>query len=185
MKLLFLIPVLLLAVSSAYADKQILFDHATYNQTITIYQGETINFQNADTLAHTITSGNPKSGPDGIFDSSLMPFGKQFSHTFTEAGLIEAYCVVHPEEKMLIQVLLDQPPVPQSVPVEPVPSDTISSDTITSEKHQNQTQIILGLKAEISRLKAENEQLQAKILELKTIIKEQIKVIMDTLAKIQ
>lgn len=55
-----------------------------------------VRWENADTAAHTVTSGTPEDGPDGIFDSSLISPGKDFQYQFTIGGNYEYFCVVHP-----------------------------------------------------------------------------------------
>src|SRR3990172_5884356 len=57
---------------------------------------DSVRWENADTAAHTVTSGTPEDGPDGIFDSSLFAPGKDFQYQFTEAGNFEYFCLVHP-----------------------------------------------------------------------------------------
>lgn len=61
-------------------------------------------WNNEDTAAHTVTSGNPSDGPDGIFDSSLLMSGNTFSHTFDEPGNYEYFCIVHPWMTGKVQV---------------------------------------------------------------------------------
>jgi len=63
---------------------------------VTIGVGESVTWYNDSTTAHTVTSGNPEDGPDGVFDSSLFLAGNTFSHTFTEAGQFEYFCSIHP-----------------------------------------------------------------------------------------
>lgn len=58
--------------------------------------GGEVTWTNDDTAAHTVTSGNPSDGPDGVFDSSLFGPGKTFSHKFEEAGTLNYFCMVHP-----------------------------------------------------------------------------------------
>jgi predicted secreted protein with PEFG-CTERM motif len=55
-----------------------------------------VRWENADTAAHTVTSGTPEDGPDGIFDSSLISPGKDFQYQFTIGGNYEYFCLVHP-----------------------------------------------------------------------------------------
>jgi len=62
--------------------------------TITVGVGDTVTWYNADTAAHTVTSG--PNIPDGIFDSSLFMSGTSFSHTFSQAGEYPYFCMVHP-----------------------------------------------------------------------------------------
>ena len=65
--------------------------------TATIGVGETVTWENTDNAAHTVTSGSPADGPDGVFDSSLiMAGGASFSHTFDAAGTYDYFCMVHP-----------------------------------------------------------------------------------------
>ena len=54
--------------------------------TISVDVGDTVTWYNADTAAHTVTSGTAAGGPDGVFDSSLFMSGASFSHTFSQAG---------------------------------------------------------------------------------------------------
>ena len=64
--------------------------------TISIKVLDTVRWGNADTAAHTVTSGTPETGFDGNFDSGLLAPGKTFPHQFTEVGEFEYYCLVHP-----------------------------------------------------------------------------------------
>ena len=63
---------------------------------VAISLDDTILWKNADTAAHTVTSGNVEEGPDDIFDSNLFGPGKSFSHKFTETGHFDYYCLLHP-----------------------------------------------------------------------------------------
>jgi len=58
--------------------------------------GDTVIWNNVDTAAHTVTSGNISDGVDGIFDSSLFMSGTTFEFTFDEAGEYPYFCMVHP-----------------------------------------------------------------------------------------
>jgi len=53
-------------------------------------------WHNIDNMAHTVSSGTPAEGLDGIFDSSLVPAGGMFSYKFEEAGTYDYFCMVHP-----------------------------------------------------------------------------------------
>ena len=63
---------------------------------VEIVVGDEIVWKNADTAAHTVTSGTSADGPDEMFDSGLFGPGKSFSYTFTEKGNFPYYCIVHP-----------------------------------------------------------------------------------------
>ena len=65
-------------------------------QEITVSVGTTVVWSNDDTAAHTVTSGNPSSGPSGTFDSDILAAGKTFEHKFDSAGTTEYFCQVHP-----------------------------------------------------------------------------------------
>ena len=64
--------------------------------SLTINSGDTVEWTNADTAAHTVTSGSPANGPSGVFDSSLIMGGASFENTFDEAGDYDYFCMVHP-----------------------------------------------------------------------------------------
>ncbi|WP_428326257.1 plastocyanin/azurin family copper-binding protein [Nitrosopumilus sp.] len=63
---------------------------------VTAPAGTEIVWSNDDTAAHTVTSGTPADGPDGIFDSSILAGGLTFSVTLDEPGEYPYYCIVHP-----------------------------------------------------------------------------------------
>ena len=63
---------------------------------INVAVGATISWSNDDTAAHTVTSGIPTEGPDGIFDSSLFMSAGIFEFTFNDAGTFDYFCLVHP-----------------------------------------------------------------------------------------
>jgi len=64
--------------------------------SISVRTGTTVTWTNADKAAHTVTSGNPSTGPDGTFDSSMFMASDTFSHEFSQAGEFPYFCMVHP-----------------------------------------------------------------------------------------
>jgi len=93
---------------------------------VTISVGETVTWENTDTAAHTVTSGSPADGPDGVFDSSLMMAnGPSFSHTFDAAGTYPYHCMVHPW--MTGSVVVGG----TSTPADTVPPTVLVPDDIT------------------------------------------------------
>jgi plastocyanin len=64
--------------------------------SVTINAGDSVEWTNSDTAAHTVTGGLPADGPSGVFDSSLVLGGTQYSFTFEEAGSYDYFCMVHP-----------------------------------------------------------------------------------------
>ena len=61
-----------------------------------ISPGDSVVWINDDSGIHTVVSGNPEDGPDGTFDSGLLDVGDTFTHTYSEEGVFEYYCNVHP-----------------------------------------------------------------------------------------
>ncbi len=72
---------------------------------IVVTVGGQVIWNNVDTAAHTVTSGNPADGADGKFDSSIFMSGATFSNTFDEVGEYEYFCIVHPWMNGIVQVL--------------------------------------------------------------------------------
>ncbi|MBL7002386.1 MAG: copper-binding protein [Nitrosopumilus sp.] len=63
---------------------------------ITINAGDTVEWINIDTAAHTVTGGSASDGPSGVFDSSLVMASANYAFTFNDAGSYDYYCMVHP-----------------------------------------------------------------------------------------
>ncbi len=67
---------------------------------IHVLLGDTVEWSNADTEFHTVTSGiSPDlggEGPDGNFDSGLFSPGKSFKNTFGDEGTYPYFCTIHP-----------------------------------------------------------------------------------------
>jgi len=62
----------------------------------TISPGGEVIWTNHDTVAHTITSGNPQDGTNGLFDSGLLMPNKTYSMKFDLAFEYDYFCLVHP-----------------------------------------------------------------------------------------
>ncbi|KAF6245268.1 plastocyanin/azurin family copper-binding protein [Nitrosopumilus sp. b2] len=73
-----------------------------YEVEITV--GDTVSWSNDDTAAHTVTSGTPTEGPDGVFDSSLVMAGAIYEFTFEQKGNYDYFCMVHPWMTGIVQV---------------------------------------------------------------------------------
>ena len=63
---------------------------------ISVKTGTTVVWTNADSVSHTVTSGDPSAGPSGTFDSDLVKPGKTFTHVFSSVGTTPYFCSVHP-----------------------------------------------------------------------------------------
>ena len=71
----------------------------------TIDLGGEVTWQNDDTAAHTVTGGDPASGPNNTFDSGIFMAGKTFSYKFETEGEFPYFCQVHPwmQGKVIVQ----------------------------------------------------------------------------------
>jgi len=59
--------------------------------------GDEVTWYNSDSDIHTITSGDPHNGPDGIFDSDLLMANQTFSVDFRlDARNYPYFCTIHP-----------------------------------------------------------------------------------------
>lgn len=88
---------LLASVSSIHAEEIITEDFkSTLFKDFSISIGTEYEFMNYDGITHTITSGNPYNGPDGLFDSGLLRGGESFFVSFDNIGDIEYFCLIHP-----------------------------------------------------------------------------------------
>ncbi len=63
---------------------------------MTVGAGTTVSWSNDDTAAHTVTSGLPSEGTDGLFDSGLFAAGETYEVTFNDTGTFDYFCMVHP-----------------------------------------------------------------------------------------
>ncbi len=70
---------------------------------ITIKPGETVYWKNQDAAFHSVTSGF-YDDPDGLFDSELLDPEDIFSYKFTEEGIYDYYCTLHPWMKGVVLV---------------------------------------------------------------------------------
>jgi hypothetical protein len=65
-----------------------------YEQKLSI--DEMVLWNNIDSVAHTVSSGNPSEGKSGYFDSGIIAPGDNFSQKFDNVGLFSYYCELHP-----------------------------------------------------------------------------------------
>ncbi|MGZ3687861.1 MAG: cupredoxin domain-containing protein [Bdellovibrionota bacterium] len=86
--------------SSAFGDPQ------------TVEVGQTVNWVNQDTIAHTVTAD------DDSFDSGSISPGASFSRSFNLIGPIHYHCNIHPSMTGMLTVTGN---VPTSFPT-PLPS---------------------------------------------------------------
>jgi plastocyanin len=64
---------------------------------LTVKTGTEVIWTNADSVSHTVTSGQSSDSNSGsVFDSGLIKPGKTFQFTFTNPGVQNYFCSVHP-----------------------------------------------------------------------------------------
>ncbi|MFB5626025.1 MAG: plastocyanin/azurin family copper-binding protein [Nitrosopumilus sp.] len=102
--------------------------------SITIFTGDTVQWNNVDTAAHTVTSGSMADGATGIFDSGLFMAGETFEFTFDESGTFDYFCMVHPwmTGKIIVNdveemVVIEEPTPEPTLEPQSLPSTTIVS----------------------------------------------------------
>ena len=62
---------------------------------VEIYSGEPVVWINADSAAHTVTSGLPALH-DGLFDSGMLMPNQTWEYVFTDSGEYDYHCMLHP-----------------------------------------------------------------------------------------
>ena len=62
---------------------------------IQVSVGTTVTWTNSDAQPHTVNSGE-NATPSGLFDSPIMAPQATFEYTFTEAGEVPYFCILHP-----------------------------------------------------------------------------------------
>jgi len=78
-------------------------DECYIPSNMTVKPGETVYWKNQDAAFHSVTSGF-YGDPDGLFDSELLDPEDIFSYKFTEEGIYDYYCTLHPWMKGIILV---------------------------------------------------------------------------------
>lgn len=63
---------------------------------INVKQGTEVIWENEDSSMHTVTSGSPKQGPTGVFDSGLLDPTETYSLEFNIPGTYQYFCLIHP-----------------------------------------------------------------------------------------
>ena len=101
--------ILLISVPSSFAEEQIVslpkysnkpgcqdLDLCYIPSPLIVKVGQTVSWKNNDYAVHTVTSGTPDTGPDGIIYSGLMSPDDTFAFKFKDPGSFQYYCQLHP-----------------------------------------------------------------------------------------
>lgn len=72
---------------------------------ITVFPGDSVTWNNADTAFHTITSVTQSGEEDGLFDSGFFASGESYTRQFNELGDFYYYCSLHPWMNGVVHVV--------------------------------------------------------------------------------
>jgi plastocyanin len=101
--LLFLAMLLLPFCGAVQAEEHIVAqkDRAFTAKTLRIKVGDSVGFRNDDVYFHNVFSLSPVQS----FDLGSYPKGQTRKVTFNKEGKVEIECAIHPEMKMVIEVV--------------------------------------------------------------------------------
>ncbi len=72
---------------------------------ITVFPGDSVTWNNADSALHTITSVSASGEIDDIFDSGVFTVGKSYTREFDDLGDFNYYCILHEWMTGVVHVL--------------------------------------------------------------------------------
>ena len=113
----FVIFLLALSMPTSFAEKNIvgvsipkgtstpgceITDKCYIPSPLTVQTGDIVMWTNNDSVDHTVTSGSPRTGPDGIIFSDILSPGEKFAFNFKEPGTFPYYCTLHPWKEGMI-----------------------------------------------------------------------------------
>lgn len=102
---LFALSIVFVTVRSFAATSAInIMDFQFAPQSVTVNQGDTVQWTNTGPSSHTTTSNT------GIWDSGSMSSGQSFSQVFNTAGTFSFHCTLHPF--MTGSIIVQNPPPP-------------------------------------------------------------------------
>ena len=95
------------------------------SSVIIVEPGTVVIWTNQDNLKHSIVSGSPITGPDGVFKSDLILTGESFSYTFEDEGEYPYYSPNDIRRKGLVIVSSN----PQTVSIPEEKPEIVIDDT--------------------------------------------------------
>ena len=63
---------------------------------ITIKEGQTVTWNNADSVAHSIVGSDQNYGSSGVVSSGIINPGESYSTGFETSAYFSYHCVIHP-----------------------------------------------------------------------------------------
>jgi plastocyanin len=85
--------------SASAADQSVTIANFNFSPTtLTINVGDSVTWTNSDPVAHTTTSDS------SVWNSGPLAQGGTFQRTFSEAGLFNYFCSIHPSMRGTILV---------------------------------------------------------------------------------
>jgi plastocyanin len=95
-----IVAVLLSAAPALAATETVTINNYTYTPaTLTVHAGDTVIWNNQDSIPHTVTALDGKS-----FDSGAIDPGASWKFVFTKAGHFNYRCAIHPDMRGAIDV---------------------------------------------------------------------------------
>ena len=98
---------------------------------ITVNVGDVVQWINIDSAVHTVTSGSPKDGPDGIIYSDLINPDEEFVFRFDEPGSYPYFCMVHPWMQGLVIAQISEEAIQSPTSVFELTEQRITADGST------------------------------------------------------
>ena len=115
---------------------------------ITVSPGTTVTWNNDDSAAHTVTSGNPSDGYDELFDSSIFMTGTSFEFTFDDVGTYDYFCMVHPWMLGVVNVS-DSQMMETETEVEMETETEVEMETETEVEMETETEVEMETETEV------------------------------------
>jgi plastocyanin len=111
----------------AAATTHVHIQNTAFNpETVTVLTGETVEWDNHDAFAHTVTANG------GLFHSGNLAQNQFFQFTFTAVGIIEYHCAIHSGQTGTI-VVVDPQSLPDLVVTGIAEQDVVPGATKTLE----------------------------------------------------
>ena len=84
--------------------KQSLVSNFAFEETIEVEAGQSVYFNNSDSVPHTISAGTPDEPELEEFDSGILNPGDNFQIDTSKPGSYPLFCILHPDMTGLLIV---------------------------------------------------------------------------------